>query len=274
MNSTSPIDWSYTARNGEGLHAHLLGTVDFRSAVELQTQIATQIAARCDRRGVVLLCEHPPTISLGRAGSRQQLNGEQSEFHQNQIELHWLNRGGGAWIHAPGQLSMYLSLPLDRLRLAGTLVVRQIAGAISAVAQELRVPTETVGPVATCSGTKDERRSLAVGVKGRAGQFGFIGLDGTSEVSQFGGIVNVSVDRQLLRLVDWQTETGRASTLAAHCQRPVSIGTVRESLVRNLARELGFENYTLSTGHPALIRTYRKQHVAIQATPGSPSRGY
>ena len=52
------------------VHIHLLGTVDFEDCLSLQRRLAYDALSRADGRIVVLICEHPPLITIGRGGSR------------------------------------------------------------------------------------------------------------------------------------------------------------------------------------------------------------
>ena len=49
------------------VHIHLLGVVDFEDCLSLQRRLAYDAASRGDGRIVVLLCKHPPIITIGRA---------------------------------------------------------------------------------------------------------------------------------------------------------------------------------------------------------------
>src|SRR5215212_9820269 len=51
------------------VHIHLLGTVDFEDCLALQRRLAYDALTRADGRIILLICEHPPLITLGRAGS-------------------------------------------------------------------------------------------------------------------------------------------------------------------------------------------------------------
>ena len=53
-------------RNTAVLDVRLLGTVDFDAAQFLQERLVYEISGRDDRFGGLLLCEHPPLITVGR----------------------------------------------------------------------------------------------------------------------------------------------------------------------------------------------------------------
>src|SRR4051812_17704751 len=92
------------------LEVYLLGLVDFEEVQALQRRMVYDLG---ERGGASLtLCEHPPTISVGRSGSRVHIAADDAELRGMGIKVHWVNRGGGCVLHLPGQLAIYFALPL------------------------------------------------------------------------------------------------------------------------------------------------------------------
>jgi len=245
--SPTPTDWQHISRASSTLEVFLLGTVDFPSALGLQARMLDQIAGRTDTHGIVLVCEHPPTISIGREGSFSDVLVEREELVSRQMDVRWVNRGGGVFVHAPGQVAVYPILPLDRLQL-GLLDFR------SRLEQTLLLAAEDLDVPAT-------RGAAVPGAVCRCGQFAFIGAGVRSWVSRGGMFVNVSIAQEALDLVRWTDSNTRVTTLAAQRLRPTAMPTARESLIRRLAEAFGYDDYQLYTGHPLLHRTTRKVYV-------------
>lgn len=89
----------------------LLGSVPFLRCLDLQERLRRQVAERDDGQIIVLLCEHPEVITIGRGGRPSDVTGR-GALRSREIETHWVNRGGGTLIHCPGQLAVYPIVPL------------------------------------------------------------------------------------------------------------------------------------------------------------------
>lgn len=223
------------------LEVYLLGFVDFDACLHLQERLAADVAERNDGHAALLVCEHPPLITVGREGSREHILCEPGELVSRQIDVRWLNRGGGCIVHVPGQLAVYPIVPLTVRSLGLAAYRERLEQAVMDACHELLVPTT--------------RSREQAGVWGRHGQLAQLGVAVRSGVSSHGFFVNVSPRMDALRLVE--SVGGRQSSLAAERMRVTSMHAVRESLVRNLAARLGYGRYHLYTGHPLLKRARR-----------------
>lgn len=230
----------------QSLDVFLLGLVEFESCLWLQERLAEEISQRRDRHGVFLVCEHPPIVTMGREASHAHLACEPVELTVRNMEVRWLNRGGGAIVHAPGQLAAYPILPVDQLGFGLAELRARLELSLLDVCRELYVSAW--------------REATEPGVWCRCGRLAALGVTVRSGVTHHGLFVNVSPSMDLQRMVTLPSG-GRASSLAAQRLRPTSMHTVRESLIRNLSSRLGYENFHVYTGHPALRRT--RQVVAI-----------
>ena len=228
------------------LEVRLLGLVDFDAALFLQERLVYEISGRNDTFGSLLLCEHPPMVTVGREGSSGHILADARELAARQMEVRWLNRGGGCLVHAPGQLAVYPILPLDRLGVGLTEYRRRLEECVLGVCRELKLPAH---------------RGDGAGVWTRCGRIAAIGGAVRSWVSYHGLFVNVAPSMELMRLVRSPDESDRVSSIAASRERVTSMHRVRESLIRNFAEQFGYGQHHLFTGHPLLTRTRRKIHV-------------
>src|SRR5260370_30565145 len=92
-----------------------LGLIGYADAYALQKRI---VAAR--KAGaiedVLLLCQHPHAITLGRSGKRENLLASEQVLRQKGVEFHATDRGGDITYHGPGQIVGYPILDLGALR--------------------------------------------------------------------------------------------------------------------------------------------------------------
>jgi len=88
-----------------------LGLIPYAQACELQAR-AVAARKRGDIPDVLLLCEHPHVITLGRNGKREHLKAGERILAQMNVEFHSTDRGGDITYHGPGQIVGYPILDL------------------------------------------------------------------------------------------------------------------------------------------------------------------
>jgi lipoate-protein ligase B len=229
------------------LDVFLLGVVEIESLMELQERLRRDIAGRTDTHGAILICEHPPSITIGREGSFADVLIDREELVSRRMEIRWLNRGGGTMVHAPGQLNAYVVVPLNRLEIGLVDFRTALQSSLISTAADLKITAlaATKVPGAAC----------------RNGQFAFLGAAVRDWVTSGGMHINVSLPQEVLNLTNWGDGDLRVTSLSAQRTRPIALSTARESVIRNLARSLRYDSYHLFTGHPLLHRTTRKVYV-------------
>jgi lipoate-protein ligase B len=238
--------FDYTMTRHQSLDVYLLGLVDFDSCLWLQERLAEEVAERRDRCGTLLVCEHPPLVTMGREASHSHLACEPEEFTVRNMEVRWVNRGGGAIVHGPGQLAAYPIMPVQRLGVGLAELRARLELALLDVCRELHVSVW--------------REATEPGVWCRCGRLAALGVTVRSGVTHHGLFVNASPSMDLQRMVSLPSGS-RVSSLAAQRLRPTPMHTVRESLIRNLSSRFGYENFHVYSGHPSLRRS--RQVVAI-----------
>src|ERR1700716_543243 len=88
-----------------------VGLIGYAEAWELQKRL---VAARKvgSMQDVLLLCEHPHVITLGRNGKREDLLASEQVLRQKGVEFHSSDRGGDITHHGPVHL---VGCPLSNL---------------------------------------------------------------------------------------------------------------------------------------------------------------
>lgn len=93
------------------ISVYRLGTVPYEAAYRLQERIA-QARMRGTMPDVVLLLEHPPVITVGQGGGREDVLASECRLQRTGVRLRETDRGGRATYHGPGQLVIYPILKL------------------------------------------------------------------------------------------------------------------------------------------------------------------
>ncbi len=102
-----------------------LGLIAYGAGWELQRRVvaARKTGAAPD---VLLLCEHPHVITLGRNGKPEHLRASDHVLRQMGVEFFATDRGGDITYHGPGQLVGYPILNLAEIRRDVVWYVRQL----------------------------------------------------------------------------------------------------------------------------------------------------
>jgi lipoate-protein ligase B len=87
------------------------GSVPYAQALELQMKICA-LKKQGFKRDIILLMEHPPTITLGRNADTNNLLVSREKLKTLGVELWNIDRGGDVTFHGPGQLVGYPILEL------------------------------------------------------------------------------------------------------------------------------------------------------------------
>jgi lipoyl(octanoyl) transferase len=101
---------------------HWLGRAAYRRV--LADQLALRERVWNGEEGAVLMCEHPPVITLGRSADRSNV------LDAGDVEIVPIERGGDVTYHGPGQLMVY---PVVRIK-SVVRFLEAVAAAIAALA--------------------------------------------------------------------------------------------------------------------------------------------
>jgi lipoyl(octanoyl) transferase len=217
----------------------LLGQIPYLRCLEFQQRLREQVSHRDDGQIIVLMCEHPEIITIGRSGRPSQIIGSGRALRSRQIETHWTNRGGGCLVHCPGQLAIYPILPLRWHDFSLGEYLGRFQAALAETLSEL--------------GVQIQPRPGRYGVWGRTGQIAALGVAIRDWVTWQGAYLNVSPALGLFRLVQSDPlDPMPMGSIAAERCGIVRMATVRAVLVRHLTEAFGCDRYHLYTGHPWL----------------------
>jgi lipoyl(octanoyl) transferase len=229
------------------LEVYMLGLVDFSEVQQLQRRIVYELGEQGG--AALILCEHPPTISVGRSGSRVHIDADDDTLKAMGIRVHWVNRGGGCVLHLPGQLSAYIALPLDALGLSLQAYLDRLHTTLLMVLGEF----DLTGSV----------RTDIPGVFSGPARIATVGVAVSRSIAYHGITLNVGPYLEYFDVLD---EPGigktplRYTSMESRRQRHTAMSKVREALIRNLEQVFGLERHHVFSRHP-LIRRKVLLHV-------------
>ena len=159
-----------------------LGLVEYGAAWELQRRVAAARKAGAIS-DVLLLCEHPHVITLGRSGKISNLRAPDYLLRRMGVSFFETNRGGDITYHGPGQLVGYPILNLGEIRRDVAWYVRSLEEAMIRATAEFgvaskrvsgrtgvwvdvatRIADQEVKEVKEVEEVKDEEKLAAIGV--------------------------------------------------------------------------------------------------------------
>ena len=180
----------------------------YGEALELQRHVARERITGALPQDVLLLVEHPPVVTLGRASKEKNLIASPAFLEGKGVELFEVERGGDVTFHGLGQLVGYPIIDLKRHRQDLHWYLRKIEEALINALADYDIPAE--------------RNPSFTGVWTRGKKIASIGVHARDWVTWHGFALNVSTDLSYFDLIV-----------------PCGISGV---VMTSIARELGLEN--------------------------------
>lgn len=231
------------------LEIYLLGEVPFEDALRLQKRLAYEQGEGSG--AALILCEHPPLVSIGRSGSRSHIAVDDDALHAMRLPTRWVARGGGCVLHLPGQIAGYVVLSLDVHKLNLGQYLGCLEDALKAVLAEFQLPARTW----------PERPGVFL----NHARVASIGVAVTRGVTSYGFTLNVGTYLSPFSLLDEPGLDGwalRQTSMEAQRQRSAPMAKVRESLIRSFEERFALQRHHVYTEHP-LIRPKARAHAYV-----------
>src|SRR6266478_4519897 len=231
-----------------------LGLIAYAEAWELQKRV---VAAR--KAGaiedVLLFCEHPHVITLGRSGKRRNLLASESVLRQKGVEYFETTRGGDITYHGPGQIVGYPILNLGAIRRDVVWYVRSLEDAMIRATAELEIEAKR----------EAGKTGIWVGEAGVQEKLAAIGVHISRWVTSHGFAYNVATDLRYFELiVPCGIADRKATSLEKLLGRRVSLEEIRPLLVQQVCEVFGL---TVRSEEPAGL--FAKLAAFEQALPVS-----
>jgi lipoyl(octanoyl) transferase len=216
-----------------------LGRIEYAAAWELQRRM---VAAR--KAGaipdVLLLCEHPHVITLGRSGKLAHLLASGQVLRQMGVSFIETNRGGDITYHGPGQLVGYPILNLGEIRRDVAWYVRGLEEAMIRTTADFGIASMRVaGRTGVWVEKEVEDGEEAKEVQDEE-KIGAIGVHLSRWVTSHGFAYNVSTDLRYFDLIVPCGISGkRATSLEKLLGRRVEIKEVAPRIATHCAEMFG-----------------------------------
>lgn len=177
------------------------GLIRYEAACELQRRLVEARKARTVP-DLVLFCEHPHVITLGRNGKRENLLAGNRLLAQMNVEFHSTNRGGDITYHGPGQVVGYPILDLAEHRRDVRWYVEQLEETMIRTSADYGVAARRIGG----------RHGIWVDTPAGEEKLGAIGVHLSRWVTSHGFAYNVSTDLRFFDLIVPCGISGRRAT--------------------------------------------------------------
>jgi len=206
-----------------------LGIVPYLIAWGLQQRLVE--ARKADAiPDVLLLCEHPHVITLGRNGKREHLRAGDRLLAQMSVEFHPSDRGGDITYHGPGQIVGYPILDLAGHRRDVRWYVAQLEEVMIRVSADFGVAARRV----------EGRHGVWVDAAAGEEKLGALGVHLSRWVASHGFAYNVSTDLRYFELiVPCGIARARATSLERALGRAVDVNAARARVVAHFGEVFG-----------------------------------
>jgi lipoyl(octanoyl) transferase len=216
-----------------------LGLIGFADAFALQKRLVA--ARKADAIGdVLLLCEHPHVITLGRNGSREHLLASERVLQQKGVEFHATNRGGDITYHGPGQVVGYPVVNLSAIRRDVVWYVRMLEEVMIRTCSDFGISAgREVGKTGVwveAEKPRDLPRRAQSSQRGGAEKIGAIGVHISRWVTSHGFAYNVATD---LRFFDLIVPCGIAGRTATSLEKVLGRRVEPEETAQQLSKNFG-----------------------------------
>ncbi len=204
-----------------------LGRVDYGQALNLQRGLA-QARMEGAVGDILLLLEHPPTITIGRRGNKGHLLADSATLEKLGVGLYQVERGGDITYHGPGQVVGYPILDLTRHGSDLHLYLRNLEEVIILTMSDF--------------GIAAGRRPGLTGVWTREGKIASIGVHVRRWISWHGFALNVNTDLSHFDLtVPCGLQGVKVTSMASILRGEVAMEDVMERLSHNFSQAFGVE---------------------------------
>ena len=201
-----------------------LGLIDYDAAYGIQKECVARVLAGGAQ--VLLLCEHPTVITLGRLAQEANILNAEAITRQG-IRVIPIDRGGDVTLHAPGQLVVYPILNLAQSNRDLRLYMHKLEQVAFALLKSFGIVANRISGKTGVFVGPDKIASLGIGVR--------------KWVTCHGLGINVNTDLQLFELIKPCGLDVRMTSIARIEGQPIDMSEVKQRLIKSFGKEFGYE---------------------------------
>jgi lipoic acid synthetase len=209
------------------------GLLDYETALSRQSKLVGKRlggqAGDC-----LILVEHPPVVTIGKSGSYEDLLLSEDQIRAKKVGLYFVDRGGNATCHGPGQMVAYPIMKLEQKDLQ--LYVRTLLDTIAAVLRSY--------------GLEPELKKGDPGIWVRCKKIASIGIAVNQWVTCHGVALNIDNDLSLFNCI---IPCGHEGEIMTSMKKEIGAPIDKLEVKRNFIREFSkrFRNEDTDIGrHP------------------------
>jgi len=226
-----------------------LGLIPYAEAWELQKRLVA--ARKADAiEDVLLFCEHPHVITVGRSGNRANLLASENVLCQKGVEFFDTTRGGDITYHGPGQIVGYPIFNLGAIRRDVVWYVRTLEEVMIRASADLGINARREAGK-TGIWVDPQERSSTPGAQRKeetAEKLAAIGIHISRWVTSHGFAYNVATDlRYFEMIVPCGIADRKATSLEKLLGRRVLLEEIRPLLAKHVCEVFGL---TIRTEEP------------------------
>ena len=197
-----------------------LGFRDYGEVLKLQRELVEKRRAS-EIHDTLILVEHPDVITLGRRGTMENVLSDK-------LPIYWIERGGDATYHGPGQLVGYPIVGLQEAKIDVVSFVRKIEDILM----------KTVADFGINSSRVEKKPGIWVEQKKLAS----IGIAVQHWVTFHGFALNVNTDlKKFYTIKPCGMEPSMMTSMQRILGKEVSLETVKNSIAKNFAEVFQIE---------------------------------
>ena len=235
-----------------------LGTVDYRTALELQRSLV-DLRKRGEVGDVLMLLEHPRVITLGRNARAANVIAAPEQLATRGVEVFECDRGGDVTYHGPGQLVGYPIFDLRGFQPAVGAVefVRRLEEVLIRTCADFGIAAERVtGMTGVWTKTGSPQRHRDTEKTSAQGKIAAIGVHISRGVTSHGFALNVNTELGDFELiVPCGIGSKPVTSMAKELGKPVALDEVAQAVARHFGEVFASEVRRVDTLEALLGRS-------------------